>query len=107
MSLWSRVAYAVRCSPLARSRCRQAAGMLQKQLDGTLDPIATTLLRAHLAGCRQCGLEAEVYTPQGVTEPATPRPRGIGPTPRHVRPSPRRGGRQLSRQLTGAPTRIS
>jgi hypothetical protein len=62
MSLWSRVAYAVRCSPLARSRCRQAAGMLQKQLDGTLDPIATTLLRAHLAGCRQCGLEAEVYT---------------------------------------------
>jgi len=62
MSLWYRVAYAVRCSPLARSRCRQAAGMLQKQLDGTLDPIATTLLRAHLAGCRQCGLEAEVYT---------------------------------------------
>lgn len=41
------------------------------------------------------------------TEPATPRPRGIGPTRRHVRPSPRRGGRQLSRQLTGAPTRIS
>ncbi len=62
MSLWSRVAYTVRCSPLARSRCRLAAVMLQRQLDGTLDPIATTLLRAHLAGCRQCGLEVEVYT---------------------------------------------
>lgn len=61
MSLWSRATYALRCSPIARSRCRRATHLLQAHLDGRLDAEGTRLLREHLDGCRQCGLEAEVY----------------------------------------------
>lgn len=61
MTLWSRVRYVCRCSPIARSQCRRATRLLQDHLDGRLDPRATELLREHLDYCRQCGLEAEVY----------------------------------------------
>lgn len=61
MSLWSRLSYRARCSPLSRSRCRRAYRLLQHHLDGTLDPRDTALLREHLEQCRQCGLEADVH----------------------------------------------
>ncbi len=61
MSLWSRAKYACRCSPIARSRCRRATRLLQDHLDGRLDPAATVIMWEHLDGCRECGLEAEVY----------------------------------------------
>lgn len=62
MSLWSRLEYALRCSPLTRSQCRDAARLLHEHLDGRLDPDTAETLRRHLDRCRQCGLEAEVYT---------------------------------------------
>lgn len=61
MSAFSRLRYTLRCSPLLRTRCRQANALLQDYLDGHLDSAATDLLRTHLACCRPCGLEAEVY----------------------------------------------
>lgn len=61
MSIWSRLSYRARCSPMARSRCRRASRLLQHHLDGTLSARDTTLLRHHLEGCRQCGLEAAVH----------------------------------------------
>lgn len=61
MSLWSRLSYRARCSPISRSRCRRAGRLLQHHLDGTLDAQDTALLRDHLERCRQCGLEADVH----------------------------------------------
>lgn len=61
MSALSRLRYALRCSPLLRTRCRQANALLQDYLDGHCDRDTTDLLRSHLARCRPCGLEAEVY----------------------------------------------
>ncbi len=61
MSVWSRLAYRLRCSPIARSRCRRANRLLQEHLDGRLIPQEVSLLNRHLDGCRQCGLEAAVH----------------------------------------------
>ncbi|MGQ0573612.1 MAG: zf-HC2 domain-containing protein [Pseudonocardia sp.] len=61
MTAWTRLSYRLRCSPIARSRCRRAGRLLQHHLDGTLDAHDTALLREHLEQCRQCGLEAEVH----------------------------------------------
>jgi anti-sigma factor RsiW len=61
VSLWSRLRYTFRCSPLARSRCRWAGWLLHQHLSGQLDAEGTEILRQHLADCRHCGLEAEVY----------------------------------------------
>lgn len=62
MSLWSRLRYTLRCSPLARSRCRQATRLLHQHLSDQLDTHSTEILHQHLTDCRHCGLEAEIYT---------------------------------------------
>jgi anti-sigma factor RsiW len=62
MSIWSRVMYALGCSPLARTRCRWAAGLLQPYLDGQLDAHTARDVEQHLQYCRQCGQEAAVYS---------------------------------------------
>jgi hypothetical protein len=62
VSLWSRLSYTVRCSPLARSRCRWASWLLQQHLSGRLDAEGAEILRQHLDECRHCGLEDEIYT---------------------------------------------
>jgi anti-sigma factor RsiW len=41
--------------------CRQAGKILQAYLDGEVDELDTGRVAAHLAVCRRCGLDAEVY----------------------------------------------
>jgi anti-sigma factor RsiW len=60
--IWSRLSYRLRCSPITLSRCRRASRLLQAHLDGNLPARDVALLRDHLRGCRQCGLEAAVYS---------------------------------------------
>jgi anti-sigma factor RsiW len=48
--------------PLARTRCRWAASLLQSYLDGQLDTDTAREVQHHLQYCRQCGQEAAVYS---------------------------------------------
>ena len=41
--------------------CRQARSVLQAYLDGELDDVRTNRVSAHLAVCRRCGLDRDVY----------------------------------------------
>ena len=41
--------------------CRHTGKILQAYLDGELDELDTRRVAAHLAVCRHCGLDAEVY----------------------------------------------
>lgn len=59
--MFSRLLYAVRCSPLLRTRCRRATALLQEYLDGSCEFADAEMVRRHLADCRPCGLEAAVY----------------------------------------------
>lgn len=61
MSIWSRLMYAMRTSPLARTRCRRVARLLQPYLDGRLDARTARDVERHLEYCRHCGVEATVY----------------------------------------------
>lgn len=42
--------------------CHQVEQVLQEYLDGELDPEETPKVLAHLDQCRDCGLEADLYT---------------------------------------------
>lgn len=42
-------------------RCLQVADLLQRYLDGELEPLAATAVRRHLRMCRRCGLEVRTY----------------------------------------------
>ena len=42
--------------------CRQVEAVLQEYLDNELDPAEVPKVLAHLEKCRDCGLEAELYT---------------------------------------------
>jgi anti-sigma factor RsiW len=41
--------------------CMQVARVLQSYLDGETDEVTARRVAAHVADCRRCGLEAEVY----------------------------------------------
>lgn len=42
--------------------CRQVTAVLQEYLDNELAPDEVPKVLAHLEKCRDCGLEAEIYT---------------------------------------------
>ncbi|MPY49878.1 anti-sigma factor family protein [Streptomyces acidicola] len=41
--------------------CAQVLRVLQEYLDGETDDVTARRVRAHLDGCRDCGLEARTY----------------------------------------------
>ncbi|MDZ7678836.1 MAG: zf-HC2 domain-containing protein [Acidimicrobiales bacterium] len=41
--------------------CHQVGKLLQRYLDGHIDPDRAELIADHLEECRRCGLEAETY----------------------------------------------
>jgi anti-sigma factor RsiW len=41
--------------------CAEVGKLLQRYLDGHLDPPRGARLSAHLEDCRRCGLEADTY----------------------------------------------
>ena len=53
MAIWRR-----RRTP---SECREAAALLQRELDGALNATDIATLRHHLEVCRDCGLDAATY----------------------------------------------
>lgn len=42
--------------------CEQVAAVLQQYLDGELEPDQVPAVLEHLDACRDCGLEAELYS---------------------------------------------
>lgn len=42
--------------------CAEVGVVLQQYLDGELDAATAPLVDAHLEMCRECGLEASIYT---------------------------------------------
>lgn len=46
---------------ITQRRCRQVAKVLQRYLDGELDPTTAHRVDEHLEVCRRCGLDARTY----------------------------------------------